>query len=190
MTTFLTFGVYALKLNNEMPIQSEYFPLASVYFIVALVYTLISMAWFVMANHFVITKRIPSCFLRVAELLRKWFSMPAFKSKNTQETAANSDIEYIDKINLNLNRRTSFGDIEDIDRINLNLNRRTSIVDLMAYKHIFCKCNECEKKEIDLKNSKEIFNKNLRALNYLALFFVFLIMLVSNIYIWIAVSLG
>jgi len=162
MTTFLTFGVYALKLNNEMPVQSEYFPLASIYFIVALVYTLISLAWFVMANHFVITKKIPNCLIAVAELLRKPFSRSSFKSKNVskKETSFNLDKDM---------------DNEEIDKMNLNLNRRTSIGDLVAFKHIFCKCKECEQKENDIKITKEIFNKNLRALNYLALFCVFLI---------------
>ena len=141
---------------------------------VALVYTLISMTWFVAANYFVIRKEIPTWLVFVAETIQKLFACLLFKSKTkTEKKETNSD-------DLEINNNY---------RLNLNLNRRISMGDLISMKHIFCKCTDCEVKEVAIKNEKEIFNRNLKTLNYLALFVVFLIMLVSNLCIWVAVSI-
>ena len=71
MTVFLTFGVYALKINGDMPTQSEYIPLVSIYFLIATLYTLLSLIWFVMANYFGIKNHIPKPLVLIAQTLQR-----------------------------------------------------------------------------------------------------------------------
>ncbi len=71
MTTFLTFGVYALRISSDLPVQSEYMPLVSIYFNIAITYTLISLIWFAIANYLVGKTWLP-----------KWLELLASKIRN------------------------------------------------------------------------------------------------------------
>jgi alpha-L-arabinofuranosidase len=50
------------------------------------------------------------------------------------------------------------------------------------------KCEECDEIENKKKKNKNIFDKNLKTLNLIAFSIVFLIMVVSNLCIWIIVA--
>ena len=197
MTVFLTFGVYALKINGEMPTQSEFVPLVSVYFIVATIYTLVSLIWFVTANFFVIKSNIPKPLVFVAEKIQFIFFFDCIsKKKNSSqkspppkvgsvESVYRSPIETINQP-VNLNRRPKRDEEEDDSR-----SQKFIFIDELKRKCDSCPkplCEGCDSKEKEKKNAKKAFDRNLRTLNLLAFFVVFLIMLISNLCIWLSIA--
>ncbi len=69
LTTFLTYGIYSLRVASDLPVQSQYFPIISYYFLFSIFYTLIIMIWFIIANQLLISKEIPYFFDKLANLL-------------------------------------------------------------------------------------------------------------------------
>jgi hypothetical protein len=91
LTTFLTYGIYSLRVASDLPVQSQYFPIISYYFLFSILYTLIIMIWFIIANQFLISKEIPYFFEKLANLLSylkccKWqASKVVFDAKKEEE---------------------------------------------------------------------------------------------------------
>jgi hypothetical protein len=73
VTTFLTYGVYSLRVSSDLPVQSQYFPVISYYFLFSILYTLLSLIWFVSANYY-LTNKLPKILSGLASILNKiWF---------------------------------------------------------------------------------------------------------------------
>ncbi len=183
MTVFLTFGVYALKINGDMPTQSEYIPLVSVYFLVATLYTLLSLMWFVMANYFVIKNHIPNLLVLIVQAVQCIKQKEEDKKKKdlSNQSTNKSPIETVNREATN-----NFKFKEDSEMRNRN---STNIQFLAKPTCNTCnKCEECDEIENKKKKNKNIFDKNLKTLNLIAFSIVFLIMVVSNLCIWIIVA--
>ena len=73
MTMLLTYGIYAIRVSSDLPIQSDYLPTISIYYITSLLLTVIAMIWFFYFNHLQTQNSIPSCLLKVAIFLRNIF---------------------------------------------------------------------------------------------------------------------
>ena len=73
VTTFLTYGVYSLRVSSDLRVQSQYFPVISYYFLFCIMYTLLLLIWFVMANYY-LTNKLPKILSGPASILNKiWF---------------------------------------------------------------------------------------------------------------------
>ena len=186
MTVFLTFGVYALKINSDLPVQSQFVSLFSTYFIVSTIYTLIALMWFIVANYFVIKNSIPGHLVFIAEQIQlrvtQVISQLNLKKKDKQqellkeplpaslgsvafiETTYRSPIESIIQTPASKEEQATKGD-EDKEKENFSYSFRF----------------------LEEKKEKKNFATNLKTLNYTAFFLVFLIMSVSNISIWTSV---
>ncbi len=68
MTTFLTYGVYSVRIASDLPVQSEYLPMISIYFFFGIIFTLISLIWFLVANYYSSKNEIPSFFICMSRL--------------------------------------------------------------------------------------------------------------------------
>ena len=196
MTVFLTFGVYALKINGDMPTQSEYIPIVSIYFIVSTIYTLISLVWFVIAHYFALKSRIPKPLVFIAEKFQYVFSFDWIakikepKKKPSPDSAAKlGSIESvyrspIETINQSVNKNKQ--QPEDVLR-----PRKVVLTDDLVKPCNSCPkplCQGCDAKEKEKNKTKSQFDRNLKTLNLLAFIIVLLIMLISNLCIWISVA--
>ena len=182
MTTFLTFGVYSLKIAGDITTQSEYFPLASVYFIVAIIYTLLALTWFICANYYLTRNRLPRWMAFIAKYV-KIALFCIFPKEKIESKLKEKDVE-----------REGNYKINDSVSLNSNLRNRTVIVyekplDLGCNKCNMCKNCETNKSKEDIKKKeREILESNVFALNILVFIFLFVIMLSTNLGIWIAAS--
>ena len=162
MTTFLTFGVYALRISSDLPVQSEYMPLVSIYFNICILYTLISLIWFAIANYFVDKTRLPKCLKLFAVKIR---SILFSRKRVKQMTSQNNEQRHVDDtIIFNLDNLTNKSIIENSKFGGLNSEYLKKL----------------EKKE---------FDSNLNVLNMFVFLFVFIVMIVSNLIIWLSVAI-
>ena len=84
MTSFLTFAVQSLNLNNSLPVQSLYFPLISVYFMISIFVTFYSLIWFWSVNNF-LTKNFPKPIEKIAELIQACLFCRCIKKKSESD---------------------------------------------------------------------------------------------------------
>ena len=165
MTTFITYGVYAIRTSTDLPIQSEYFPLISIYFSLSIIYTFLSMIWFLTAKNFADKSLIPN-YLQMIVNVTKFVMFFGFKTKHNKQAPVNEP-----------------------------KNETSNAVEEMGFHHkkkcLKCEtCDVCEhnKAEESLnKSKKEQFESNLLALNYFFLFLMFLLIFISNMIIWIRI---
>jgi hypothetical protein len=61
----------ALKVSDDMPIQSDHLPLITYYFFLSLLYSLISFVWFFVVDRLKSVKHVPSFILKLNALLEK-----------------------------------------------------------------------------------------------------------------------
>ena len=57
-------AIIAIRVANDIPVQSNYVPMISVYFLLSILYTFISFAWFVIADKLK-TKKINSTEINI-----------------------------------------------------------------------------------------------------------------------------
>ena len=190
MTVFLTFGVYALKINGDMPVQSQYIPIVSVYFIVAALYTLFSLIWFILANYFATKSYIPKPLALVADKVHDIFDCES-KKKPLQKSAP---VYPIPEKENHIEQETvdqSFFAKPPTKEDSLVWRKKSGNNVQLPVKTPKCdscnKCQDCEINEKEKKIAKKILDKNLKTLNLLAFLIIFLIMIISNLAIWISV---
>jgi hypothetical protein len=195
MSVLLSFGVYALKINGDLPVQSLY---VSIYFIVATVYTLIALIWFIVANHFLTKNRIPRPLVFIAGKIQFYFEEIQFyfSSKLHLKIGVKKEI-------LKESPPTSLGSVSFIEttyRSPIESVIQPSVVNNVRQgEPNKCEEEKCEEKENFTysfrfleekkeKNNFENLDKNLKTLNYFVFFIVFLIMFILNLSTWISVS--
>ena len=71
LPTFLTYAVYALRVGNELPVQSDFVPSITIYYTASIILTFISMLWFYYFNKIQASERIPFFLHKVVKWIRK-----------------------------------------------------------------------------------------------------------------------
>ena len=185
MSVFLTFGVYALKINSDLPVQSQFVSLFCTYFIVSTVYTFIALMWFIVAYYFVIKNSIPGHLVFIAEQIQlhatHLISKLNLKEKEKQELlkeplpACLGSVAFIET--------TYRSPIESIIQTPASKEEQATKGDEAKEKENF----SYSFRFLEEKKEKKNFATNLKTLNYIAFFLVFLIMFISNLSIWSSV---
>ena len=81
MTIFLTYAVYALRINNDLPTQSDFVPTIAIYFLISIIFTLLAMIWFFFCNQMTTKKYVPELFISIIQFIKK-FSINFKKKQN------------------------------------------------------------------------------------------------------------
>jgi hypothetical protein len=169
----------------------------TLYFLLPISWTLISMVWFIIENHFRTKNEMTKQLYAFSGLLQKIFCCCCFPSSKSDEKT-DEDEQLNKPVNQNSNqviitqrpialesiyRRQDYP-INGIQSIETN-EKTTSKCD-------FCnRCKLCQAdfdKDKDKDKKKKDIEAKCSALNYLILLCVSLLMLVSNIVVWILMS--
>ena len=159
----MTYSVYSLNFSNLFPQQSEYLMTITLYFLLSIGWTLISMAWFVIYNQLVNRSDIPAGLDSFCRFLQE-------------------------RIWRCCRRTTSTIDVQKQKE-----SRPDEVVSNDAAKkcHFCQRCSSCQadhdKAKSKTTKKKEIESKY-NALNKFVLFCITVLMLASNLAIWMSMS--
>lgn len=171
MTSFLTFAVQSLNINNFLPVQSLYFPLISVYFMCSIFCTFFSLIWFWNLNNFT-TKKVPKFLEPIAKLM-KLILFCLFPKNDKQDNKVKSNEIII-------------SDLEPKGKVAI-VSSSASEQQKCSKCSIDCmKCKADKEKEDAKKKTKEVNDSNCIALNYLVFFIVFIILAFVNAVVWLS----
>ena len=156
MTVFLTFGVYSLRVSNDLPVQSKYFPMISVYFLVGVLYAFMSIIWFAVANSFLTKNSVPKCLRQIVYLIKRYQSAKTVKQSESKESVKDEEVD------------------QQIRKCN--------------------KCEDCKicltakEKEAIKKKQKEETELLVSILNFIFFILMSILMIATNLWIWIVIS--
>jgi hypothetical protein len=173
MTSFLTFSVQSLNLNNSLPVQSLYFPLISVYFMISIFTTFFSLVWFWIINNFITKNFIPKPLAKLAEAIE----MCLFCKKKQKEvvkvkpTAGNDNLTVV-----NLEGKT---EVKIASSASSSQESKCNKCDMCS------KCKEGKEKEDAKKKKKENNEALANALNYLVFICVCITLALLHLIIWL-----
>jgi hypothetical protein len=180
MICFMTYSVYSLNFSNLFPQQSEYIMMITLYFLLSISWTLISMVWFIIANYFTTKNEMAKPLYAFSGLLQKAFCCCCFPSSKLDEKIED------EQLNNSITQRPIA--LENIYTRQQSIKTNEKITS----KCDFCnRCKSCQA-DFDKDKAKDKKKKDIEAkcsaLNYLVLFWVSLLMLVSNIVVWVLMS--
>ena len=206
MVCFMTYSVYSLSFSSLFPAQSQYIMMITLFFLLSIFWTFVSLAWFVVYNHYSSKGEMPKLLYafcgRLQRILCCCFSPP----KPNEKADANKDIIENGPVTTNganskclpcFRRRVQVetiatrNDVFVVETGSARTNRNEA-PDVAKPKCDFCdRCETCQgdfdKDKTKGKNKKDVESK-CNALNYLVLFVIFLLMVGSNIGLWLVMS--
>jgi hypothetical protein len=160
MTVFLTLGVYSINVSSNFPLQSTYIPTINIYFLLGVLYTFFSLGWFTISEYLRGLEVLPKLLLHIARISKFIFCFESNSTKITDKSKIGRTVKIFSKVQ--------------------NMN-----------------CNKCEACENCLKNEEtENIRKahtmenlmNIKALNSLAFWIIFLAQFISYMIIWISLA--
>jgi hypothetical protein len=174
MTTFLTYSVYAVRLSNDLPTQSEFLPLITLYFIVSTFFTLLSMFWFFLCNFILVKGSMPGMILKFCEILR-YRSISCNCLSKFSKTVPVTTIIIIQ-------------DVENDEEITSKevLKENLDVISCQKCNNLL-NCEKAENEEKEQAKTKKEFEINVSVLNYFALFCFTILLLTSLLCVWISI---
>jgi len=179
MTTFLTFAVQSLNINNYLPVQSLYIPLISTYFMFSIFITFFSLIWFLIANKFVSKPFLPKPFEKIAKLIQTCLfciypevkeKVKPVETKIVQQTTENKK-ETIESI-----EAPSISAVEQPDIVKPSKCDKCTMCS---------KCQEEKDKEKNKKKLKETIEALVNPLNLVVFFFAVIAFILLHVIIWL-----
>jgi len=162
MTCILTYSVNGVKISADIPATSDCLPMITIYFFVSMFYTLFSLMWFVLHNLFLTKGTMPKFMQTFASILR-----------SIRTTC--------DKCNIKKKLKNRVQDGENSVAICQDEDeRRIAKTDSVKAEN-----TEMDEKEKQLNTKKE-YERNVEFINYFVLFIFTLIVLASQLGIWLS----
>jgi hypothetical protein len=181
MTSFLTFAVQSLNLNNSLPVQSLYFPLISVYFMVSIFVTFYSLVWFWTVNNFTTKSFLPEPLEKFARLIRKCLFCQCSKEKKANKIDKVKQENSTPVIITDLNEKMPI----EIKPVSASMSKETKCIKCDLCSKCDDKAKEDKDKEEKKKKKKENIESLVSALNYLMFICVAIVLAILHLIIWI-----
>jgi hypothetical protein len=171
MTCLLTYSVNGVRISADIPATSDVLPAITIYFFVSMFYTLISLTWFVILNLFATKGTMPKCMQKFASALRSVRNFGNVCDKFKMKRKPKNQVQVG-------NGENSAAIRQDED------NRKVAKTDSDKPENA-----EMDEKEKQL-NAKKEYDKNVEFMNYFVLFIFTLIVLASQLGIWLSLSVN
>ncbi|CAF2011275.1 unnamed protein product [Rotaria magnacalcarata] len=215
MTCFLTYSVYSLNFSNLFPQQSEYLMMITLFFLLSISWTFISMIWFIMHFYFTSTAEMPTVLYvfcgKLQRILCYCFPPEKKDDKINKKTGVvpddgeiqnfsevkNTTATFISKRRVaarNDNVETTKSNSTDVTSTEIKSSiPMTETMKIATPKCDFCnRCESCQT-EFNKDKAKGKFKKDIEArcsaLNYFVFLCGFLFIFVSNMAVWISMSI-
>ena len=102
MSVVMAYSMFAVKLSNEIPVQSECIPLMGLFLLISSIFNLFAMIWFIILNYFKSKEYLPKVLSLPGDCLQKIVCLcfhKKIKQKSNMNQVSNSS-EPEQKINL------------------------------------------------------------------------------------------
>ena len=206
MVCFMTYSVYSLSFASLFPQQSQYIMMITLFFLLSIFWTLVSLAWFVICNHYSTKGEMPKLLNSFCGQLQRIFCCcfpppkPDDKVDSKKDITANGTMTTNDvnsrclpcfRRRVQVETKASKNDIF-VEEAGAAKTKSNETNDPAKPKCDFCdRCETCQadfdKDKTKGKNKKEIESK-CGALNYLVFIIVCILMIASNIALWLMMS--
>ena len=188
MSGFITFGVYSVNTASTLPTQSDYIPKISNYFLSSIALNFIAFAWFLYMNRCLLRSEMPACLKMFGEKVKKIFCLcfPP-EVKKDQKPSGKDNVDDL------MSKKQTEGDTLKLDVLVAETPKlpdtKESKTDDNKIKCGLCdRCIECQadfKKDKDKGKMKKEIESSFEALNWLAFWFMFTLLIITNIAVWV-----
>lgn len=201
MPCFMTYSVYSLSFSSIFPQQSVYIMMVTLFFLLSIGWTLVSMIWFVICNYYVTKGEMLQLLYILCDRLQRVFFC-CFLSTETAKVTSTEKIKCFScqKLFTTCLRKRVAAENIDVPSFETNIKPITTVeyvntTEMTEKQKSKCKfCGKCESYQTDCETNetknkkKKDFETKCKILNYFVFFCVALLMIISNIVLWLIMA--